>query len=148
MSDKVDVAEGLDTGEWMSVGSTLFGARKVDAIDVEGDDAAGGRCELDLVHDDVLVSLVLDKLGGVSFDLESAGTVGEEGELNVGFGFEVEANRRLALGRDHEVGIAVSRAVVVSAAVVGLVGWLVVVARWLVVGLAIAVVVVSLDIFI
>jgi len=118
VGDEGDVAEGLDAGEGVSVGSVLLGARKVDSVDVEGDDAAGGRSEFDLVHDNVAVSLVLDSKSGVSLDLESAGSVGEKGELAIGFGGEVEADGGLALGRDHEVGITVSRTVVVVAVVV------------------------------
>jgi len=148
VGDKVDVTECLDACEGMSVGSALVGAGKMDAIDIEGDDAAFWRCELDLVHDDVFVSLVFNELSGVSLDLESARAVGEKGKFNIGFRFEVEAERRLALGRDHEVGIAVTRAVVVSATVVRLVSRFVVVATWLVAWRLVAVIVASLGIII
>jgi len=113
-----DVAEGLDAGEGVSVGGAFLGARQVDSVDVEGDDAAGGRGELDLVHDDVSVGLVLQAESGVGLNEESAGSVAEKGELSIGFRGVVEADGGLALGRDHEVGIAIGRAVVVVVIVV------------------------------
>jgi len=64
------------------------------------------------------VGFVLDTKSGVSLDLESAGGVGEKSELGIGFWGEVEADRRLALGGDHEVGITVGGAVVVVVIVV------------------------------
>jgi hypothetical protein len=118
VGDEGEVAEGLDAGKGVLVGSVLLGAGKVDSIDVEGDDSAFWGGELDLVHDDVSVGLVLDSESRVSLDLESAGSIGEKGELGIGFGGEVEADGRLALGRDHEVGITVGRAVVVVVIVV------------------------------
>ena len=118
VGDEGEVAEGLDAGEGVLVGSVLLGAGKVDSIDVEGDDSSFWGGELDLVHDDVSVGLVLDSESRVSLDLESAGSIGEKGELGIGFGGEVEADGRLALGRDHEVGITVGRAVVVVVIVV------------------------------
>jgi len=118
VGDEGDVAEGLDAGEGVFVGSVLLGAGKVDTIDIEGDDSSFGGGELDLIHDNVSVGLVLESESGVSLDLESAGSIGEKSELGIGFWGEVEADGRLALGRDHEVGITIGSAVVVVIVVV------------------------------
>jgi hypothetical protein len=128
VGDKRDIAESLDAGERVAIGGVLFGTGKVDTVNVEGDHAAERRRELDLVHDDVLVRLVLELERRVSLDRESAGSIGEKHELGIGFRCKVEADWRLVLGRDHEVRVAISRAVVISPTVVGLVSWLVIVA--------------------
>jgi len=121
VDDEVNITVGLDAGEriWLSWGLSSD-SRVVDAVEVEGEVSALRRREVDGGHSGLVVFLVL---GRVSGDRERGRGIDEEVHLGVWAWGVVEADRLLAFGVDHEVGITigvivVSAVVVVTAAVV------------------------------
>jgi len=141
VDDEVDVTVGLDAGERIGVGwSALADAGVVNAVEVEGEVGALRRGEVDGGHSGLLVFLAL---GSMSSDREGGRGIDQEVHLGVWARGVIEADRLLAFGVDHEVGITVG-IVVVAAVVVIVVVVVVVVVVGVVLLLALLVVVVFL----
>jgi len=114
VDDEVNITVGLDAGERIWLRWNLSSdAGVVDTVEVEREVGAFGRREVDGGHSSLVVLLVL---GRVSGDREGRRRIDEEVHLGVWAWGVVEADRLLAFGVDHEVGITIG--VVVVAAVV------------------------------